>query len=161
MLLFLLGRRRSPPQASLPRLPSSVSTLKHASIQVRELKSDSTLQSFHPLAGRCDRKAALLRAKRNDNVSIPLRGDVIGKSDSVQRCKTPLVSIPLRGDVIGKGGKIGNIQAFLKGFHPLAGRCDRKVTNDGGIPRGHQIVSIPLRGDVIGKLGNKNSSLIL
>ncbi len=62
--------------------------------------------SFHPLSGRCDRKGSTLAA--------------------VER-STNIVSIPFRGDVIGKPGDLIKIKWEGKGFHPLSGRCDRKV----------------------------------
>ncbi len=60
-------------------------------------------RGFHPLSGRCDRKAhAATPHTPRPFVSIPFRGDVIGKSSVCQTRVGMCVSIPFRGDVIGK-----------------------------------------------------------
>ena len=76
---------------------------------------------------------------------------MIGKSEEEPSTVPHFVSIPLRGDVIGKESSSsanGTCLDQRRGFHPLAGRCDRKEFTSGTVAgKGFEIPqSTPLFG---------------
>ena len=135
---------------------------------------------FRPLVGWCKWKGSCWSSWPNTcfNVSVPLRGDVSGKS-SFGTTVTYIdvdVSVPLRGDVSGKPNGdyvwVTKVSVPLRGdvsgksklwknkfrccwrFSPLAGWCKWKGGKTPGSAKPFS-VSVPLRGDVSGKSSSR------